>query len=158
MNTLFDQILADLKLEASKSRFWCASGNVRNQYNLDQPNATEITNQLEHESFLGMVVVQDCNMGGEYWRYFIWNNENDHDDPDRLNRTFYVGRWIMPREFESRLVKWKDGEVVTTDHGRAVSTTLFHESGARERDENKYIWVVRPVDTNVHRTCLVMDR
>lgn len=148
---LFDRILDKVKRDADVTRGWCTLG----PYRIPDLREDALTNQMENEYFLGMIIVQECSMAGTYWRYFIWNRDDqDEEYMTTINaagrRMSRVGQWTMPPEFPP-LTEWKHGETITTTHGRTMSTTQFND--------NRFVWVVRPISDPVCvRTGMEMNR
>jgi hypothetical protein len=132
MNTI-DSILVNLKSEFKKGIDWSAAGNRDNKHieyrDLDSNGMSKF---LLNDKFLGMVIMQDCNQGGEYWRHFIWlDNENTEVEP---NRNCHIGDWIMPESF-TKLTNWNEHEIITI--GRKEFITIKFENSI-------YFWIIKP--------------
>lgn len=94
-------IIKDLKLEISANRSWLAAGNIKNH--------RHFSGGLEDfslaENLTCMVIMQDGNMGGNYWRYFSWF------DGEISSRNFTVSSWIS--QDVKPLIEWVEDETVT---------------------------------------------
>jgi hypothetical protein len=133
MNTI-ESILVNLKSEVKKGRSWSAAGNRDNKHfdYDDMRDSDNMSKFLLRDNFLGMAIMQDCNQGGEYWRYFMWlDNENTEVEPDRK---CHIGGWIMPEPFK-KLTDWTENEIITVG-GKEFITNMFANG--------IYFWTIKP--------------
>lgn len=92
---------------------------------------------LSKDTFLGMAVLQDCNIGGEYWRHFVWFDNKDPDvEPDRLCS---VGSWFLPNPPFKRLIEWTEGEIIEVPDVPNKKFVTKSVSGS------EYFWILKPV-------------
>lgn len=85
-----------------ESRWWIASKNNYLSYNsINENNQTNYIVDL-NKTISAYFIIQDCNMGGEYFRYFFWLGNN-------AQRYFEVNsKWY----FDIPMREMKNGDIV----------------------------------------------
>jgi hypothetical protein len=67
-----------------------------------------IFDAMDHKNLLAMIIIQDCNIGGQYYRYFWY--ESDHADKRFCT---VIHKWFLDTAEDDGAGGLRDGMVVT---------------------------------------------
>ena len=110
---------------------WLYSANLNKKIR-EKISKTKIVNKLSFylnlDDIVKIKLLQDCNMGGTYWRIFIWFN-TDED----INRYFDI--FSLWEDNIKPLVSWIDNEIIT----------ISNKSFKVLKQNNNYHWDLMPI-------------
>ncbi len=130
MNNI-DKILDNIR--NNRDHRWRGVGNCKH---IEFGDMDSIIEHLSKDDFLGLAVMQEANMGGEYWRHFLWfNNHNPSVEPTRYCD---VGSWFMPNPPFRKLTQWVEGEIVEIPEIRGKKFVT------KKVQDSVYFWSVTP--------------